>query len=110
MTKTAVCTMCLFVLFAVTTDRRAVAADECHTASGQTAASGSECAETPARSSTTATNTLSEKAQADVDKLRVSMRYLMSIGMQAKSRRKRDDIAAIYESHGVPLPDEYRNW
>lgn len=59
---------------------------------------------------TTPQSGLPAAATAEVDELRVFMRFYMSIGMQNRSREKRDAIAAIYARHGVALPDEYKNW
>lgn len=51
---------------------------------------------------------LPDEALAEVEELRVEMRYFMAIGMHKKSDEKRDAIAALYEKHGASLPDEYR--
>ena len=53
---------------------------------------------------------LPEDALAEVKELDVKMRFFMSIGMQKRSRERRDAIMAIYEKHGVEVPDKYQNW
>ena len=46
---------------------------------------------------------------AEVNELKVKMRYFKAIGFHAKSKEQRDAIAAIYREHGVPLPDEFKD-
>ena len=38
----------------------------------------------------------------------VKVRDFKAIGFHKQSKEKRDEIAAIYEQYGVPLPDEYK--
>jgi hypothetical protein len=45
---------------------------------------------------------------AQVKDLDVKVRYFKAIGFHKQSKEKRDEIAAIYEQYGVPLPDEYK--
>ncbi len=51
---------------------------------------------------------LPEDALAQVNELKVKMRYFKAIGFHKQSEEKRDEIAAIYEQYGVPLPEEYQ--
>ena len=51
---------------------------------------------------------LPEEAMAEVNELNVKFRYFKAIGFHKQSKEKRDEIAAIYEKYGVPLPDEYK--
>jgi len=51
---------------------------------------------------------LPEEAMAQVKELDVKVRYFKAIGFHKQSKEKRDEIAAIYEQYGVPLPDEYK--
>ena len=51
---------------------------------------------------------LPEEAAAQVKELDVKVRYFKAIGFHKQSKEKRDEIAAIYEQYGVPLPDEYK--
>ena len=51
---------------------------------------------------------LPEEAVAQVKELDVKVRYFKAIGFHKQSKEKRDEIAAIYEQYGVPLPDEYK--
>jgi len=51
---------------------------------------------------------LPQEAQAEVDELKVKMRYFKAIGFHSQSGEARDKIAAIYEQYGVPLPDEFK--
>jgi hypothetical protein len=51
---------------------------------------------------------LPEDAMAQVKELDVEVRYFKAIGFHKQSKEKRDEIAAIYKKHGVPLPDEYK--
>ncbi|HUU72588.1 MAG TPA: hypothetical protein VMW70_08170 [Burkholderiales bacterium] len=51
---------------------------------------------------------LPEEATAQVKELDVKVRYFKAIGFHTQSKEARDEIAAIYETHGVPLPDEYK--
>lgn len=55
-----------------------------------------------------ATAALPEEAMAQVKELDVKVRYFKAIGFHKQSKEKRDEIAAIYEQYGVPLPDEYK--
>ena len=47
-------------------------------------------------------------ALAQVNELNVKLRYFKAIGFHEKSNQKRDEIEAIYDKYGVPLPDEYK--
>jgi len=51
---------------------------------------------------------LPKEAAAQVKELDVKVRYFKAIGFHKQSKEKRDEIAAIYEQYGVPLPDEYK--
>jgi len=51
---------------------------------------------------------LPEDALAQVNELKIKMRYFKAIGFHQKSAQKREEIEAIYADHGVPLPDEYQ--
>jgi hypothetical protein len=51
---------------------------------------------------------LPEEAMAQVKELDVKVRYFKAIGFHTQSKEKRDEIEAIYEEYGVPLPDEYK--
>ena len=66
--------------------------------------------EAPQNDSSSATGAaeLPGDALAEVNELRVKMRYFKAIGFHAQSKEQRDAIAAIYEEHGVPLPDEFK--
>ena len=47
-------------------------------------------------------------AAAQVNELKSKMRYFKAIGFHKQSKEKRDEIIAIYDQHGVPVPDEYK--
>ncbi len=51
---------------------------------------------------------LPEDALAEVNDLNVKLRYFKAIGFHERSNQKRDEIEAIYNKHGVPLPDEFK--
>jgi len=51
---------------------------------------------------------LPPEVMAQVKDLDVKVRYFKAIGFHKQSKEKRDEIAAIYEQYGVPLPDEYK--
>ena len=55
-----------------------------------------------------ATGELPEDALAQVNDLNVKLRYFKAIGFHERSNQKRDEIEAIYNEHGVPLPDEFK--
>jgi len=57
---------------------------------------------------TAGSTSLPKEAQAEVDELKVKMRYFKAIGFHSQSGEARDKIAAIYEQYGVPLPDEFK--
>ena len=48
---------------------------------------------------------LPESALAEVEKLRVEMRFMTSIGFAKKAKEKKDAIMAIYQAHGVTMPE-----
>ena len=77
------------------------AEDECRDASGNSV----QCSDAKTGSSAS----LPKDAQAEVDELKVKMRYFKAIGFHDKSGEARDKIVAIYEQYGVPLPDEYKD-
>ncbi len=80
-------------------------AGECRDANGN-AVDQSTCADDPA--STANESALPDEALAQVNELKVKFRYFKAIGFHTQSKEKRDEIAAIYDEHGVPLPDEYK--
>jgi hypothetical protein len=51
---------------------------------------------------------LPEAAAARVYDLNVEARFFTAIGFHKQSRERRNEIARIYDEHGVPLPDEYK--
>ncbi|UCH49962.1 MAG: hypothetical protein JSU95_09520 [Betaproteobacteria bacterium] len=51
---------------------------------------------------------LPEEAAARVYDLNVEARFFTAIGFHKQSRERRDEIARIYDEHGLPLPDEYK--
>lgn len=59
-------------------------------------------------SSATGASELPGDALAEVNELKVKMRYFKAIGFHAQSKQQRDAIAAIYAEYGVPLPDEFK--
>ena len=61
-----------------------------------------------ARESSAGAGELPEAAAARVYDLNVEARFFTAIGFHKQSRERRDAIARIYEEHGVPLPDEYK--
>ena len=52
---------------------------------------------------------LPAEALAQVNELKSQMRYFKAIGFHKQSKEKRDEIAAIYATHGLALPDEYND-
>lgn len=52
--------------------------------------------------------TLPAEALAQVNELKSKMRYFKAIGFHKQSKEKRDEIEAIYQAHGLELPDEYQ--
>lgn len=56
----------------------------------------------------TPAGTLPADAIAQVNELKSKMRYFKAIGFHKQSKEKRDEIVAIYEKHGVLVPDEYK--
>ena len=82
------------------------AAEECHDAEGNIL-DQSHC--TSVSNAPTAGGTgLPADAMAQVNDLKAKMRYFKAIGFHKQSKDKRDEIAAIYAQHGVPLPDEFK--
>lgn len=61
------------------------------------------------KTSATGAAELPGDALAEVNELKVKMRYFKAIGFHAQSKEQRDAIAAIYREHGVPLPDEFKD-
>lgn len=44
-------------------------------------------------------------ALAEVEKLRIEMRFFTSIGLATTAKEKKDAITAIYQNHGVAIPE-----
>ena len=82
------------------------AASECRNAQGEVIEQA-QC-DNGTTDATAKASDLPEEALAQVKELTVKMRYFKAIGFHAQSQQKRDEIAAIYNEHGVPLPDEYQ--
>jgi hypothetical protein len=80
------------------------AAGECRDAAGNVV-DQAQCTASATDSSTT----LPDDAMAQVNELKAKMRYFTAIGFHKQSKEQRDAIAAIYQEHGVPLPDEYKD-
>jgi hypothetical protein len=80
--------------------------NECRDADGNIVEQA-QCAD-DAYASAASTSGLPEDALAQVNELKVKMRYFKAIGFHQKSEQKREEIEAIYAGHGVPLPDEYK--
>lgn len=53
-------------------------------------------------------SSLPKEAQEQVSELAVKMRYFKAIGFHKQSGEARDQIVEIYEQHGLPVPDEYK--
>ena len=51
---------------------------------------------------------LPPEVMAQVKELNVQARYFTAIGFHKQSKAKRDEIAAIYDEYGIPVPDEYK--
>ena len=66
-----------------------------------------QCADN-ANSSTANGPGLPEEALAQVNELNVKLRYFKAIGFHKQSNEKREEIEAIYDEYGVPLPDEFK--
>jgi hypothetical protein len=60
-------------------------------------------------SATDSSASLPDNAMAQVNELKAKMRYFTAFGFHKQSKEQRDAIAAIYQEHGVPLPDEYKD-
>ena len=80
-----------------------LAANECRDADGNVI-DQAQCANNPAAGA----GALPEDALAQVNELKVKMRYFKAIGFHKQSKEQRDAIAAIYQQHNMPLPDEYK--
>jgi hypothetical protein len=94
----------LFVFFLVASS--AWAQSECRDEDGNSVAQA-ECADGVNASAASASE-LPEDALAQVNELNVKLRYFKAIGFHKQSNEKRDEIEAIYDEYGVPLPDEYK--
>ena len=92
--------MCVSAVLLVSS---AVAVAECRDADGNVA-DQVQCAS----NSSAGAGELPEEAAARVYDLNVEARFFTAIGFHKQSRERRDAIARIYEEHGVPLPDEYK--
>ena len=79
------------------------AADDCRDANGNVV-EPSQCASEASASG----GSLPEEAAARVYDLNVEARFFTAIGFHVQSRERRDEIARIYDEHGVPVPDEYK--
>lgn len=79
------------------------AADGCRDANGNVVGP-SQCASEPSASG----GSLPEEAAARVYDLNVEARFFTAIGFHEQSRERRDEIARIYDEHGVPVPDAYK--
>lgn len=82
------------------------AASDCRNSEGEFIEQA-ECANLTSDATVKASD-LPDEALVQVNELNVKMRYFKAIGFHAQSKQKRDEIAAIYNEHGVPLPDEYK--
>ena len=80
-----------------------VAAVECRDADGN-AVDQAECSNAVAPSA----DRLPQDAAARVYDLNAEARFFTAIGFHKQSRERRDEIARIYNEHGVPVPDEYK--
>jgi len=83
------------------------AASECPDAKGD-AVKPAQCADA-ASSATSTGSDLPEDALAEVKELDARMRFFTSIGFHKQSKERRDAILAIYEEHGVPVPEQYQD-
>ena len=94
----------LFSIFLVVST--CLADSECRDADGNSV-DQAQCAD-GAHASTANGPGLPADALAQVNELNVKLRYFKAIGFHEKSNQKRDEIEAIYDKYGVPLPDEYK--
>ena len=94
----------LFAIFLVVSP--CLADSECRDADGNSVEQ-TQCAD-GADASTANAPGLPEEALAQVHELNVRLRYFKAIGFHKQSNQKRDEIEAIYDEYGVPLPDEYK--
>jgi hypothetical protein len=94
----------LFAFFLVASPCQADS--DCRDADGNTIEQA-QCANGADKSTGNASG-LPEEALAQVNDLNAKMRYFKAIGFHTHSKEKRDEIEAIYDEYGVPLPDEYK--
>ena len=94
----------LFSIFLVVST--CLADSECRDADGNSV-DQAQCAD-GADASTANGPGLPADALAQVNELNVKLRYFKAIGFHKQSNQKRDEIEAIYDKYGVPLPDEYK--
>ena len=94
----------LFSVFLVVST--CLADSECRDADGNSV-DQAQCADGADASTANGTG-LPADALAQVNDLNVKLRYFKAIGFHEKSNQKRDEIEAIYDKYGVPLPDEYK--
>lgn len=83
-----------------------LADSECRDADGNSVEQA-QCAD-GADASTASVPDLPEEVLAQVYDLNVKLRFFKAIGFHSHSNQKRDEIEAIYDEYGVPLPDEYK--
>ncbi len=94
----------LFAIFLVVST--CLADSECRDADGNSVEQA-QCAD-GADAATASVPGLPEEALAQVNDLNVKLRFFKAIGFHTHSKEKRDEIEAIYDEYGVPLPDEYK--
>ena len=101
-------TLFVLILLVVSAHAAADCTDAASTTADQT--SCSENANTPSSSQGNTTSQLPENALAQVEKLRVDIRYMRATGHPKTVQEKKDAIAEIYRTHGVPLPADFSSW
>lgn len=92
--------MCVSAVLLVSS---AVAVADCRDADGNVA-DQAQCA----GESSAGEGELPEEAAARVYDLNVEARFFTATGFHQQSKERRDEIARIYDEHGVPVPDEYK--
>jgi hypothetical protein len=84
----------------------AYAADPCAGSESKSA----DQAPCPASPDTAGSETLPETAVAKIEKLKVDLRYMRATGHPVEAQKRKDAIAAIYQEHNMPLPEEFSGW
>ena len=97
MKKSAICVSAVLLVSST------VAVAECRDADGNVA-DQVQCAS----NSSAGAGGLPEEAAARVYDLNVEARFFTATGFNKQSKERRDEIVRIYDEHGVPVPDKYK--